>query len=216
MDCSWWLRNDRSDMHEYGDQVTHRKSDQAQAAHTAFEIRDIRDSELAAFGEVLVEVYSALDGFPHPAEQPAYYQLLRDVGRLLERPGVQIFVAEDRQATLLGGVVFFADMAQYGSGGTATSETDAAGIRLLGVRPQARGLGVGKALTLACLERARALGRDKVVLHTTGAMQLAWAMYERLGFQRAPDLDFQQEALPVFGFRLTIGHAPPTADGASR
>jgi hypothetical protein len=43
-----------------------------------------------------------------------------------------------------------------------------------------------------------------MVLHTTQAMQVAWAMYEKLGFTRSEDLDFEQEGLPVFGFRLPL------------
>ena len=80
----------------------------------------------------------------------------------------------------------------------------AAGIRLLAVAPAARGRGVGKALTRECVERARALGRSSVVLHTTRAMQTAWRMYEQLGFRRSPDLDFRQGALEVFGFELSL------------
>jgi ribosomal protein S18 acetylase RimI-like enzyme len=95
-------------------------------------------------------------------------------------------------------------MAQYGSGGTATKRTDAAGIRLLAVAPAARARGVGKALARDCIERARALGRSSVVLHTTRAMETAWRMYEQLGFRRSPDLDFRQGELEVFGFELPL------------
>lgn len=109
-----------------------------------------------------------------------------------------------------GGVVYFGDMAQYGSGGSATSVTGASGIRLLGVSPQARGAGVGKALTQACIELARQQGSARMVLHTTQAMRQAWGMYERMGFQRDTALDFMQGALPVFGFSLLL------ADGAPR
>jgi hypothetical protein len=35
-------------------------------------------------------------------------------------------------------------------------------------------------------------------------MQIAWSLYERLGFERSKDLDFMQEKLPVFGFRLRL------------
>jgi hypothetical protein len=43
-----------------------------------------------------------------------------------------------------------------------------------------------------------------VILHTTAAMRVAWALYERLGFRRSEDLDFMQGELPVFGFRLRL------------
>jgi hypothetical protein len=36
-------------------------------------------------------------------------------------------------------------------------------------------------------------------------MEVAWAMYERLGFRRSSDLDFMQEQLRAFGFHLDLG-----------
>jgi ribosomal protein S18 acetylase RimI-like enzyme len=63
---------------------------------------------------------------------------------------------------------------------------------------------VGKALTHACIERARERGHAQVILHTTLAMRVAWALYESLGFERSEDLDFRQGDLPVFGFRLRL------------
>lgn len=75
---------------------------------------------------------------------------------------------------------------------------------MLAVDPDARGLGVGKALSMACIERARNLGKGKVVIHSTEAMKVAWGMYERLGFERALDLDFMQQKLKVYGFRLIL------------
>ena len=105
---------------------------------------------------------------------------------------------------LLGGLVYFADMAEYGSGGSATRERNASGFRLLAVAPEARGRGGGRALVLHCIELARAGQQGQVILHTTAAMKVAWRMYEQLGFQRSPDLDFSQGDLPVFGFRLHL------------
>lgn len=40
--------------------------------------------------------------------------------------------------------------------------------------------------------------------NTTRPMRAAWRLYETLGFRRAPDPDFMQESLEVFGFRLTL------------
>lgn len=171
--------------------------------HDQVTIREARSDEHEALGQLMVSVYSRLEGFPRPDEQPRYYELLTHVGRLAERPGVRLLVAVVRDA-LVGGVVYFSDMAQYGSGGSATRETDAAGFRLLAVDPGTRGLGVGRALVDACLSRARADGVEQVIIHTTRAMTVAWAMYTRLGFERAPELDFRQESLEVFGLRLRL------------
>ena len=169
-----------------------------------FSIRDIRPEESEALGSLMVDVYSSLPGFPGPDVQPAYYEMLADIGSFSLKPATQVLVAVAADGALLGGVVCFSDMAQYGAGGTAGAVQNASGIRLLGVDPAARGLGVGKALALACIERARANGHAEVVLHTTRAMQLAWAMYERLGFVRSEDLDFAQGGLTVYGFRLRL------------
>ena len=167
-------------------------------------IREVRPAEHAALGRLMVEVYAALDGFPSPAEQPAYYEKLANIGRLGERPGVQVLVAVDAGERLLGGVVYFSAMAEYGSGGTAGAVADASGIRLLGVSAATRGMGVGRALTEACIARARARGHAQVILHTTQSMQVAWALYTKLGFERSTDLDFMQGEMPVFGFRLAL------------
>ena len=152
----------------------------------------------------MVQVYSQLDGFPQPHEQPAYYKMLANVGELTDKPGVELLVATDAADEVLGAVVYFADMRYYGSGGTATLERDAAGFRLLAVDSRARGNGIGKLLTSTCIEKARAGAVGQVIIHTTEAMQTAWTMYEGMGFRRSPDLDFVQGGLPVFGFRLIL------------
>jgi GNAT superfamily N-acetyltransferase len=167
-------------------------------------IRDLKANEHAALGRLMVDVYSHLPGFPTPDEQPAYYELLANIGRFTEKAGARVLVAIAPESELIGGVVYFGDMAQYGSGGIATSIRDASGIRLLGVSPKHRRLGVGKALTNACLDLARRQGHAEVILHTTQPMQIAWGLYERLGFVRSPGLDFLQQELPVFGFRLRL------------
>jgi GNAT superfamily N-acetyltransferase len=167
-------------------------------------VRDMQPAEAAALGALLVDVYAALPGFPTPDEQPAYYAMLADIGAFATRPSTRVLVAVDDDGTLLGGVVYFGDMAAYGSGGTATQVRAASGIRLLGVAAAARGRGVGRALANECVRLARVAGHDQVVLHTTDAMRVAWRMYEALGFRRSPDLDFLQQDLPVHGFRLAL------------
>lgn len=154
----------------------------------------------------MVEVYSSLEGFPTPEEQPHYYELLANIGRFTERKGARVLVATSAGNELLGGVVYFSDMAAYGSGGTATAVRNASGIRLLGVSPSHRGLGVGRALTQACIALAEEQHHAEVILHTTEAMQVAWGLYLRLGFRRSEDLDFSQQELPVYGFRLQLPH----------
>lgn len=167
-------------------------------------IRDAGPADAAPLGRLLVAAYAALEGFPTPAEQPAYYDLLANVARLAERPGARVLVAVTREGAVAGGVAYFSDMAHYGAGSPAVRAVNASGIRLLAVDPAFRHRGIGKALALACIGLARERGHDEVILHTTRAMHEAWGMYERLGFRRSPDLDFSQQQLAVYGFRLAL------------
>ena len=167
-------------------------------------IRNARPEEFSEIGELMVNVYSRLERFPKPHEQPAYYNMLRNIGELLKKPGSELLVAVSPEGKITGAVVYFSDMRSYGSGGTATSETNAAGFRLLAVDPETRGLGIGKLLTNECIRKAKDAGLSQVIIHSTKAMETAWKMYEKLGFRRSEDLDFMQENLAVFGFRLKV------------
>ena len=168
-------------------------------------IRDLLEQESVALGRLLVEVYSGLEGFPTPEAQPRYFEMLANIGQFTKKKGARVIVAVTPGNELVGGVVYFGDMAEYGSGGIATTVKNASGIRLLGVSARARGIGAGKALARACVQLAKDKGHSHVVLHTTQPMQVAWSLYEKLGFERSKDLDFVQEGLPVFGFRLWLG-----------
>ncbi|MER2997809.1 GNAT family N-acetyltransferase [Pontibacter populi] len=169
-----------------------------------YTIRNARPSEFAAIGKLMVQVYSQLDGFPKEKEQPAYYSMLYNIGEFTNKPETELLVAVADDGKIAGAVVYFGDMQYYGSGGTATQELNAAGFRLLAVSPEARGLGIGKLLTLECIRKAKENDLSQVIIHSTKAMKTAWAMYERLGFKRSEDLDFMQQELPVYGFRLYL------------
>jgi len=167
-------------------------------------IREAYPQEFEKIGQLMVSVYSQLEGFPSAEEQPSYYKTLANIGSFTENPETKLLVAISTENRILGAVLYFGDMKHYGSGGTATKEVNASGIRLLAVDIDSRGLGVGKALTMACIERAKENNNSQVILHTTKAMLKAWALYEKIGFKRSPDLDFKQQGFPVFGFRLKL------------
>lgn len=166
-------------------------------------ISEAQREDNSAIGQLLVDVFSGLEGFPSPDEQPAYYHMLANIGEFTAKESVELLVAK-KEDEIVGAVIYIGDMKDYGSDGTATQERNAAGFRLLAVNPKARGLGVGKKLTQACIERAQSEKREQVVIHTTESMQVAWGMYEKIGFKRSEDLDFKQSGLPVFGFRLKL------------
>jgi GNAT superfamily N-acetyltransferase len=172
-----------------------------QHAHT---IRNAKPAEFLEIGQLMVEVYSRQEGFPKQADQPDYYKLLANVGDFTLLPGTELLVAVSPQDKIEGAVVYFNEMKNYGSGGTATRERNTAGFRLLAVDHKARGKGIGKLLTKECINKARTNNLSQMIIHTTMAMQTAWKMYESMGFKRSDDLDFMQGELPVYGFRLLL------------
>ena len=167
-------------------------------------IREAKPEEFVEVGKLMVEVYSQLDGFPKKDEQPNYYMTLANVSDFTSKPKVKLLVAISENDTLDGAVVYFGDMKDYGSGGSATKEKNAAGFRLLAVNNEARGKGIGKLLTKYCIDLAKNEHQEQLIIHSTKAMKIAWSMYERLGFKRSSDLDFEQSKLKVFGFRLLL------------
>ncbi len=172
--------------------------------HQDYIVRNAKPNEFSEIGKLMVRVYSQLEGFPKESDQPRYYEMLANIGELTKNPETQLLVAVSEQGTIAGAVVYFSDMKYYGSGGTATKEQNAAGFRLLAVDHSARGKGIGKLLTMDCIERARTQKLGQMIIHSTRSMKVAWKMYEKLGFKRSEDLDFMQEELPVFGFRLLL------------
>nr|WP_299343911.1 bifunctional helix-turn-helix transcriptional regulator/GNAT family N-acetyltransferase [Allomuricauda sp.] len=170
----------------------------------AYQIRLARPSEFKSIGDLLVQVYSRLEGFPKPHEHLDYYQYLSTVGELTQKTGVELWVAVSEKEEILGAVLYFSIMEHYGSGGSASQQKNASGFRLLAVSERARGLGIGKALIEACISKARKDGNAELIIHSTEYMSVAWKMYERLGFKKSPDLDFNQAGVSVYGFRLPL------------
>ncbi len=167
-------------------------------------IRDATPDEYPQIGRLMTQVYSQLEGFPNQDEQPEYYKLLANIGSLPQKPKARLFIAISKNKHIAGAVVYFGNMAYYGSGGAATTEKNAAGFRLLAVDPTTRGKGIGKLLTNHCILMATKEKQDQIIIHSTKAMEIAWKMYEKIGFKRSADLDFTQNDLQVYGFRLKI------------
>jgi GNAT superfamily N-acetyltransferase len=85
-------------------------------------------------------------------------------------------------------------------------ELDYPEIRMLAVTPQARGKGVAAVLITECIRRARGNGFRYIGLHTADFMKSALGLYERLGFERLPQFDFEpaNDGIIVKAYRLTF------------
>jgi ribosomal protein S18 acetylase RimI-like enzyme len=99
-----------------------------------------------------------------------------------------------------GDVVGSVALVLDGEFGEVLSSSDEAGFRMLVVDPAVRGRGVGELLVRACLDRARAAGKTRMVLSTEPRMHAAHRLYERLGFTRLPERDWS----PMPGIGLLV------------
>ena len=143
-------------------------------------VRAVHPEEFDALGTLTVAAYQALLG---PDMDPGYVEELADVaGRAAL---VDVLVEVDEDGRLLGGVTYIpgpGPMAWFTGAGDA-------GMRMLAVEPSAQGRGVGARLVAACVDRAAAAGKNRLLLHTTAPMTVAHRIYERAGFRRDPDHD---------------------------
>jgi GNAT superfamily N-acetyltransferase len=76
-------------------------------------------------------------------------------------------------------------------------------IRMLSVDPVARGQGIGRQLSEACIERARREGAKVVGLHTSPVMTVALPLYLRLGFVHYRDIP-DRNGLPYAVYTLAL------------
>ncbi|AJP03723.1 acetyltransferase [Streptomyces cyaneogriseus subsp. noncyanogenus] len=164
-------------------------------------IRRAVPGDYAPLGEITAHAYLQ-DGLLDFGESDAYLGELRDVAGRAAAAEVLAAVEDER---VVGGVTFvpsggpMADIARPGE----------AEIRMLAVAHAARGRGVGEALVRACVERARAVeGCVRVVLSTQRAMRTAHRLYERLGFVRTPERDWnplpELDDITLLTYALTL------------
>ena len=152
-------------------------------------------------GEILVEAYRTLGD----TGDELYERSLREVAGRVADSDVLVAELDGR----LAGTVTFVDGLRSLS---EVDDPDAATVRMLGVTVDARGQGVGEALTVECIERARRSGRTRVRLDTRASMTAAHRLYERLGFRRDPRHDWSPSPgiqLLSYVLELDDGRQPP-------
>jgi ribosomal protein S18 acetylase RimI-like enzyme len=164
-------------------------------------VRAARPEEHAALGEITVTAYRALGAL----EGSGYVAELRDVERRA-REAVVLAAIDEATGVPLGCVTYVPGPESPWAELLGPGE---ASIRMLAVDPGAQGRGAGTALVRACIERARADGRTRLVLHSRPMMTAAQRIYRRLGFRRDEPRDW--EPLPgivLLGFALDLEPRP--------
>jgi ribosomal protein S18 acetylase RimI-like enzyme len=162
-------------------------------------LRPARPDEYAEVGALTLAAYVA-DGFLDNDDDYAS-ELAAAAHRAAE---AELVVALDRTShELLGTVTYCVNGSHYAE----ISLPGEAEFRMLAVRPDARGRGVGLALTQWCLDRAREQGCTAMVLSSLDRMTTAHRLYERLGFQRLPERDWAPvPGIVLLAFRLDLSH----------
>ncbi|MBT2654932.1 GNAT family N-acetyltransferase [Bacillus sp. ISL-18] len=118
-------------------------------------------------------------------------------------PDIERIVAE-LDGKIVGSVVLYpAKIDAYGGN---VENLDYPEIRMLAVAPEAQGKGIATALISECIARAKAKSFQSIGLHTGEFMIGAMRLYERLGFERIPQHDFQpaNDGIIVKAYRLSL------------
>lgn len=170
---------------------------------SACAIRDAGPDDRAAIADV---TRSGYEEFCRSMTPSAWQAFERAMNAVLEDSGEAAPIVADDDGRIVGSVFLYPG----GSNAYAPDEAIAAPeFRLLAVAPNARGRGIGRALVQECIRRAEDAGATEIGLHTSASFVTAIAMYERMGFVRAPDRDFRPDGAElVMGYRLPLPLRP--------
>lgn len=165
-------------------------------------VRDAKQEELPFIREQRLKAYEEHE----QAINEEHWQALKQQAVLSEgdqQPGVELIVAE-LDGNILGSVVLFPAKTDAYEG--LVEELDYPEIRMLAVDPEARGKGIASTLIEECIKRAKSKGYTYIGLHTADFMKSAIKLYDRLGFERLPQYDFEpaNDGIIVKAFRRNI------------
>jgi predicted N-acetyltransferase YhbS len=170
------------------------------AKKNELKIRDARREDRDVAREMTLSAFQQYAAVMPPPRWEGYRENI--LATLTNAAPAQQIVAE-KEGIIVGSVLLYPP----GTAFSAPEEVHLAcpEVRLLAVAPEARGQGIGTALMKECLRRARLLGAVCLNLHTTDMMQVAMRMYERMGFVRAPELDFHPDpSVTVKAYRFQL------------
>jgi len=142
--------------------------------------------DLVAAGRVVQDAYRALPGYPADAE---YDAMLADVAGRMHDGDVVIAVDGD---TVVGCLTF---VTGSGVDHFEFEDHEATSFRYFGVAASTQRNGVGEAMVRWCIDETRRLGKPRLRIHTIDVMVGAIRLYERMGFVRTPDEDFDYDGI---------------------
>jgi ribosomal protein S18 acetylase RimI-like enzyme len=158
----------------------------------------VRPEEYEEAGRVTALAYREFA----PPGTPDWEEYLSRIADVAPRAGRALVLGAFEDGRALGTVTVELDRRIEGGHDRDPLDPDEAHIRMLGVDPDARGRGIGRALMVAAVGEARLAGKRRMTLGTTERMVAAYGLYESMGFVRGPDQVFDD------GFRLRTYELP--------
>ena len=183
---------------------------------TGLVVRDAVPADYPAIRDVVIAAYRQYADLVAPDIFSAYLADLLDLDTHA-RLGRLLVVEADQWICAFG--AFYPDASVQGVGLPAGWASG----RALAVHPAARGIGAAPALMAAGERLAREAGAPVLAFHTVSFMTGAIALYERLGYRRAPEFDYdwaafrsRSAATPItaFAFLRDLTGTRAQADGA--
>jgi GNAT superfamily N-acetyltransferase len=156
---------------------------------SGFKLRDFSADDAAALNRVAVSAFAQFK--EAYSDWPAMERGVSQMSQLSQAGEIVVAEVDGRIA---GGVAYI------GPGKPKATFFDPTWpiIRMLVVDPQARGHGLGRALTEACIHRAQRDRAPVIALHTTPIMTVGLPMYLRMDFK------LHGEAPPIYGVPYAI------------
>ena len=148
-----------------------------------YKLRNYINTDSSKINELAVLSFSQFK--QHYDDWPALSNALRKFSELATTS--EIIIAVNAQNEISGAVAYVPAHAKKAD----FFPLDTPIIRMLVVNPNCRGQGIGKALSLECLERAKRDDCKTIALHTSSIMDVALPMYLGMGFTKlcaAPDI----------------------------
>jgi GNAT superfamily N-acetyltransferase len=160
-------------------------------------VSELQQEDKETVRQVLIESYQQYE--PAYSDPQVWQTYLADITASVDNPQVdKILVAKNDQEVLGSLQLFQSSEKAYGK---PELEIFSPIVRLLGVHPKARGLGVAQKLLKESINYAQELGHANLYLHSSDKMHKAISLYEWLGFKRDYSKEFYNHDILVKCFR---------------
>lgn len=166
----------------------------------AYDVKDVSSAQKEEIRDLLLASYAQYE--PYYTDPQVWATYSADIRAAIDHPHIEKLVTAQLNERLVGSVLLF-------KGGTNAYNRpelnlDSYIIRFLAVDPNERGKKIAEQLVDKSLAWIDAQGGTELVLHTSDKMQSAIKLYERMGFERAPQYEYFVGDNHVKSYRIAI------------